>query len=829
MRYSKLNSVLLGSVLLPGLFSTPARAQRLADSVFHADVKPNWLADGHRFWYRVQTGAQTHEFIMVDADRGTREPAFDAVKLAAALSQKTGQRLRADNLPLNGLDFPGPNLLRFDAGGKNWRCDLTDYTLTPDPDPVAGENSVRQLPAPRPSVNTGAQTSLNFINRTPGDVELFWIDAGGDRRPYGTIAAGGAHEQNTYAGHVWLVTNPAGGQLAVFVAPANGGNAIIGGAPPAAGADLPRRGGRGERPREPATSPDGTWTAFIRANNVYVRNESTGSELPLSTTGTDGDSYGGDFHWSPDSRKLVVMQTIKGEARTVYLIESSPKDQLQPKLLHYDYNKPGDKLPVPRPRLFDVAARRQIPVPDDLFTNAWSVEEVRWWPDSSRFTFLFNQRGHQTLRIVGVEAQTGRARAVVDEHSPTFIDYSGKAFSHYDDATHEIIWMSERDGWNHLYLYDAATGAVKNQITKGEWVVRGVDYVDEANRQIWFHAGGIRPGQDPYYIHYGRVNFDGTGLVVMTAGDGTHQAEFSSDRKYLVDTWSRVDAPPVTELRRSSDGSLVRQLEQAEIGQLARGGWPAPERFVAKGRDGVTDIYGVIIRPANFDPQKKYPVVEDIYAGPQDSYTPKAFKAVPGDQEMADHGFIVVQLDGMGTSNRSKAFHDVCWKNLADAGFPDRIPWIKAAAARHPEMDLSRVGIYGTSAGGQDAMRALLDHGDFYRVAVADCGCQDNRMDKVWWNEQWMGWPVDASYAHSSNVDDAHKLQGKLLLMVAELDHNVDPASTMQVVNALEKADKDFEMLVVTGSDHGTASTPYGKKRRAEFLEQNLLGAGPRP
>jgi dipeptidyl aminopeptidase/acylaminoacyl peptidase len=815
----------IAAIILLLAFTIPVSAQRGDASVFRADIKPNWLADGHRFWYRVQTGAQTHDFILVDAEIGTRQPAFDAPKLATALQKETGQPMRADNLPLNNLDFSGANILRFDVDGKIWRCNLDDYSLAPDMTPLAGENALRSLPAPHPSLRTGDETSLNLINRTTNEVEVFWIDPSGDRQPYGSIAANGEREMHTYAGHVWLVTTITGVQLAVFETPDNGGEAIIGGAQTIARENNFR--GRGGRKPDNVTSPDGNWTAFVRDNNVFVRNEQNRNEFALSTNGTDGDFYGDDFHWSPDSKKLVATQTIKGEGRKVYLIESSPKDQLQPKLLSYDYNKPGDKIPIPRPRLFDLDAKKQVPVPDDLFTNAWSVDEIRWWPDSSRFTFLFNQRGHQHLRIISVDATNGVASAIVDEHSQTFIDYSGKEFSDYDDATHEIVWMSERDGWNHLYLYDAATGAVKNQITKGEWVVRAVDFVDQTNRQIWFRASGIVPGQDPYYIHYCRVNFDGTGLVVMTAGDGTHSVEFSPDRKYLVDSWSRVDAPPLTELRRSSDGKLICELEHADDSRLVRSGWQQPERFVAKGRDGVTDIYGVIFRPRNFDPKKKYPIVEDIYAGPQDSFTPKAFRTSYGQQETADLGFIVVQMDGMGTSNRSKKFHDVCFKNIADAGFPDRILWIKAAAAKHKEMDLSRIGIYGTSAGGQDAMRALLDHGDFYKVAVADCGCHDNRMDKIWWNEQWMGWPVDDSYARSSNVDDAYKLQGKLLLMVGELDHNVDPSSTMQIVNALEKAGKDFDMLIVTGADHGVVSTPYGKKRLQEYLVQNLLGNQP--
>ena len=703
-----------------------------------------------------------------------------------------------------------------------WRCDLANYSLTPDTNSTAGDSGVRRLPAPRPSLRTGDETTVNFLNRTASDVKLFWLDPAGERQLYGIIPAGGERAQSSYAGHVWLVTTGAGDQLAVFEAVENGGDAIIGGSQPVTRENVRRRPGR-NRPRPEGASPDGNWTAFIRNENIFLRDTQTGNEFTLSTNGSAGDFYDESFHWSPDSKKLVATQTIKGEARTVYLVESSPKDQLQPKLLSYDYNKPGDKIPVPRPRLFDVASKQQIPVPDDLFTNAWSIDELRWWPDSSRFTFLFNQRGHQVLRIVSVDAQSGQARAIVDERSQTFIDYSGQEFSQYLDATHEIIWMSERDGWNHLYLCDAATGVVKNQITKGEWVVRGVDFVDETNRQIWFRAGGIRPGQDPYYIHYCRVNFDGTGLTILTEGDGTHQADFSPDRKFFVDTWSRVDAPPVTELRRSSDGKLVCDLEHAGDHRLIKAGWQAPERFVAKGRDGVTDIYGVIFGPTNFDPKKKYPVVEDIYAGPQDSFAPKTFKPFYSQQEIAELGFIVVQMDGMGTANRSKKFHDVCWKNLADAGFPDRILWIKAAAAKHKEMDLSRIGIYGGSAGGQNAMRALLDHGDFYKVSVADCGCHDNRMDKIWWNEQWLGWPMDDSYVRSSNVADAWKLQGKLLLMVGELDHNVDPSSTMQVVNALEKANKDFDFIEITGSDHGSAETPYGKKRRAEFLVQNLL------
>jgi dipeptidyl aminopeptidase/acylaminoacyl peptidase len=340
---------------------------------------------------------------------------------------------------------------------------------------------------------------------------------------------------------------------------------------------------------------------------------------------------------------------------------------------------------------------------------------------------------------------------------------------------------------------------------------------------IWFRAGGIRAGQNPYFVHHCRVNFDGTGLVILTEGDGSHRIDWSPDRRHFIDTWSRVDLANVSELR-DAEGKLICELERAQ----PDADWKPPQRFTAKGRDGATDIYGVIFRPTNFDPAKKYPVIEEIYAGPHDSFVPVAFREWYKAQEIAEIGFIVVQIDGMGTSNRSKAFHDVCWKNLGDSGFPDRIVWLQAAAEKHGEMDLTRVGIYGGSAGGQSALRALQAHGDFYKVAVADCGCHDNRMDKIWWNEQWMGWPVGPHYAEQSNVTNAAKTQGNLLLFVGELDRNVDPSSTMQVVNALEKANKDFDLIVMTGTGHGSAENPYGIRRRRDFFVRHLLGVEPR-
>jgi dipeptidyl aminopeptidase/acylaminoacyl peptidase len=397
--------------------------------------------------------------------------------------------------------------------------------------------------------------------------------------------------------------------------------------------------------------------------------------------------------------------------------------------------------------------------------------------------------------------------------------------------------MSERDGWNHLYLYDGATGRVKNQITKGEWVVRGVERVDEEKRQILFSASGMYPGKDPYFVHHYRIDFDGSNLTPLTEADANHDVSFSSDMTYYVDNYSRVDLPNILELRRTSDRSLVATLEKGDIASLLAAGWKAPEVFVAKGRDGKTDIWGVIVRPTTFDPKKKYPVIENIYAGPHSSFVPKSFwpfgphssgDKVIGMQELAEMGFIVVQIDGMGTANRSKAFHDVAWMNVGDAGFPDRILWHKAAAAKYPYYDVTRVGIYGGSAGGQNSLGGLLFHPDFYKVAVSYAGCHDNRMDKIGWNEQWMGWPLDDRYGRSSNVDNAYKLQGQVLLVVGELDMNVDPASTMQVVNALIKANRIFDLLVVPGGEHGAGRTngpvDYAQRKQYDFFVRHLQG-----
>lgn len=908
--------------------------QRTANRVFRLRVEPQWNTAGTAFWYRIETGPDTHEFLWVDAERGERKAAFDHGKLAAALQAAVRPELAppiaATRLPLERLEFSADQQrLRFRAFETDWEWRLADHTLR-RLDPADQEAARPDAPANPPdrrgaadrleasgpalapqetwqrSMDGGEETTVLFVNATVNEIELWWVPAEGPERSYGRLAAGAKRQQHTFAGHAWRIADPKGENRALFVASATPSVARIDArtkaprAPtPAASPDAvdrktkgngdsrrvdndktrvassrsanrqnpgrqnPGRENPGRGPR--SQSPDGRWTLEVVDFNLQLverrKDKSAGNSLPagpdkpaspdtpagpdsgedveqaadgdvLTSDGTVEDAYGGPFLWSPDGRFVVAWQTLAAPEREVHLIESSPRDQLQPKLHTFPYAKPGDPLPQRRPRIVSLVERRVVPLASELeeilAAPTWSLDGPRWRPDSSGFTFTHHQRGHQLTRVFSLTPTTGAFRVVIEERSPTFFDYAHKQFLHWLDQTGEALWMSERDGHNHLYLYDTANGSVKHQITRGDWVVRGVERVDEEKRQLWLRVSGMDPQQDPYQLHLIRIGLDGSGLTRLTRSDGSHRWRFSPDGRFLLATWSRVDQPPVVELRRSDTGELVCEVERADVSRLIETGWRAPERFVAKGRDGRTDIHGVVIRPANFDPARRWPVVEQIYAGPQSAYVPKEWGSQGGPRQIAELGFVVVMIDGMGTSQRSKAFHDVCHKNLGDAGFPDRIAWIRALGAQYPELDLSRVGLYGGSAGGQNAVRGLIAHGDFYRVAVADCGCHDNRMDKVWWNELWMGWPVGPHFEEQSNAAQAHRLSGRLLLIVGELDRNVDPASTMQVVDALVRADKDFDLLVIPGAGHGAAETPYGRRRRADFLVRHLLGVEPR-
>ena len=437
----------------------PAFRELTRDAVFRDDVKPTWLQDGERCWYRVRTSKDSFEFVLVDALAGSRTPAFDHARLAGALGDALNRKVEAANLPFDRLEFDNQaQAISFYCEGRGWSCDLSTYALTMN-DAVSDESSrlptLRRL---RPSQSGGEETFVRFFNRLNESVDLYWVDTERKRHAYGTIKSGQSHEQRTFAGHVWLVERTSDKQpVALFAATDSRKDAVIDGT--GSKIELRSRRGRGQAPRSGerpgVLAPNGRWRATINDHNVQLWDEVSGESHQLSQSGTEEDPFIDRLYWSPDSQKLVAIQRRVGQDRTVHMIESSPEDQLQPKLHSMTYAKPGDRLPLPRPRLFNVDRRERIPVSDELFPNAWSVSELRWKSDSSRFTFLYNQRGHQVLRIIAVDAETGETGAIIDERSATFIDYAYKKYSHYVEDKHEIVWMSERDGWNHLYLIDA--------------------------------------------------------------------------------------------------------------------------------------------------------------------------------------------------------------------------------------------------------------------------------------------------------------------------------------------------------------------------------------
>lgn len=800
------------------------------DLVVNVPGPAHWIGDVHRFWYAhtVKGGA---EFMIVDADTATKKVAFDHARLADAINKATGGHYSALRLPFEpmltqrgagarrraGAPQSAPltfvdneKAISFGENGSMYRCDLGAYTCA----------------------KTGPISAGAFgRSRASEDLEPEQISPegpGGD--PVDGLAWQPPASQEDDTGRFGRLPRACGNR------PDRSRSQDRELAPPVQYNVGSQIGGQVPAPKpETCDSFDGKWQAYVQGFNVFLKPVGDGQPVQLSFNGSEDNYYSlRSVAWSPDSKKIVAYQTHPGFDREVVYIESSPSDQLQPKHMVVHYAKPGDQVDIAHPVLFDVATRKATEIDTALFPNPYNLTTPVWWKDSRGFTFEYNQRGHQAYKVIEVNAATGTARALIDEETQSFFYYNnlgpglsaGRKYRYDVNDGKEIIWASERDGWEHLYLYDGVSGKVKNQITKGDWLVREVVRVDEAKRQIWFVAGGSIAGQDPYFTQYCRINFDGTGLTRLTDADGMHTATFSKDHAYFVDSWQRVDLAPVAELRRSEDGKLVLALDKGDTSALTAAGFRPPEVFVAKGRDGKTDIWGTITKPLNFDPTKKYPVIENIYAGPQGSFVPKTFSAVAPDQALAELGFIVVHIDGMGTSNRSKAFHDVAWKNLGDAGFPDRILWHKAAAAKYPWYDTTRVGIFGTSAGGQNSLGALLFHPEFYKVVVTNSGCHDNRMDKMWWNEQWMGYPIGPQYEASSNVVNASKLQGHALIVIGEMDSNVDPASSLQVINALVKAHKHFDMLYIPGQNHGVGVLA-NEHYRDDYFVHHLLGVEP--
>jgi dipeptidyl aminopeptidase/acylaminoacyl peptidase len=614
----------------------------------------------------------------------------------------------------------------------------------------------------------------------------------------------------------------------------------------------PRQPDPTELPASERPSPDHKLLAFVRNHNMWVRVAATGEEIQLShdgehffdyatplpsptlmvAQGTEDVVQAPAVFWSPDSRRIATYVMDQRNFPRLTITQSAPPDQFRPKYFSYAYPLPVDwVLPTAKLVVFDIPLRREtIVAAKPLVQLYYGGPTVEWFSDGQRFQYREVDRGYTGVRINEVDAKTGVSRTAVEEKgSPDFLIDTSILVTRAINDGRERIWSSERDGWNHFYLYDAQTDAVKNQITKGDWVIRSIAHVDEQARVLYFSASGREAGRDPYLRHVYRVHLDGTGLTLLTPEDADHAASFSPDGKYFVDSFSRVDLPAVSVIRSAEDGRIIKDLEKADISKLTAMGWKLPEPFKAKAADGKTDLYGVIWRPTNFNPSKKYPIVENIYTGPQGAFVPKTFAAYHNQQQaIAELGFITVFVDGRGTALRSRAFRAFAYHNLGfGAGGDDHITVFKQMAAKYPYIDLTRVGVWGHSAGGYDSTHAILTHPEFYKVAVSSAGCHDNRMDKATWNEQWMGWPVDKNYEEVSNYTLAPRLQGKLFLAHGDVDENVPMPATIKLVDALVKANKDFEFLIMPNRPHGFGNDPYFVRRRWDYFVKNLLGVDP--
>lgn len=626
-------------------------------------------------------------------------------------------------------------------------------------------------------------------------------------------------------------------------------------------------GDRAGEPENEVPSPDGQWFAFVRDHDLFVRGGPDGREIRLTDDGEADNDYatplpsplpgagirsnrpmpsGPAVIWSPDGTRLITHRIDSRDAGRFHLVQSVPLDgSLRPALHSYVYPLPGDDN-TPRVELiiFDLDQRKRLPVsgvtPPLLYYGTPLRAETVWWSEDGSEVYLFTrERGYLSYTLWSVNAETGDARRLVSEESETgiepYIAHGGDHNIRVIGQGQQVVWYSQRDGWGHLYLYDR-DGRLIRQLTAGPWSVVAVKHVDEANDWIYFTAVGREAGRDPYFQHLHRTRLDADGEPeLLTPEDASHDVSFAPSGRYFVDGYSRVDQAPIAVLR-TADGDRTLELERADISRLLATGWRPPERFSFKARDGVTDVYGVLLLPTHFDSAGKLPVIDDIYAGPQTNRAPVSFGGSSSTsaglnagfwhaQALAELGFAVVSIDGLGMPYRAKAFHDRSYRDLGDAGLAEHILGIRHLAERYPFLDLDRVGIFGHSAGGYSSAHAILKYPEFYKVAVSSAGNHDHRLDKATWVERYMGLPVGEHYVEQANSTLAANLRGKLLLIHGEMDENVHPASTMRLVNALIQANKDFDLLIYPNQPHGVSGEPYFIRRRWDYFVRHLLGA----
>jgi dipeptidyl-peptidase-4 len=567
-------------------------------------------------------------------------------------------------------------------------------------------------------------------------------------------------------------------------------------------------------------SPDGKWRVTLKEGNVLLAEEAKPESVrALTQEGTPQDGWVGPVSWAPDGRHFALWRERVVPVRTYTVVDSvkgTKKD--------IPYEKPGDDKTERRPWVFAIGAESPSTPDRSALPLTMNTDRLDWTADGHRLRSQFVKRGFTGHGLVEYSTETRRWRTLLSEEDPKFVYTYGSRFRR-DLDERRTLWASERTGFNQLYLVDLPSGQTLHAVTSGPGLVKHVIDVDVKTGELLYIGLGRHPEENPYHHHLFRTDLQGRPPLDLTPGDAHHTVDFSPGRRYFIDTASRVDLAPTFTLRASADGRALATLASGNLDRLKAAGWQEPIRFHTKDREGKFDIWGVVNRPYPFDPGKKYPVLEHIYAGPQDSFVPTGFALWNNNhREPTLKGFYVVQIDGRGTWNRGREFHQEAWQNLKDAGFPDRIRWLREFAQREPAMDLGRVGIFGGSAGGQNTVHALLLHGDFYKAGAADCGCYDNRIDKLWWNEQWMGYPIGPAYAANSCATEASRLRGHLFLTVGESDTNVDVKCTYDLRDALLAAGKKdlFELEVVPGAGHGACEQPAMRAKRLQFFINQL-------
>ncbi len=748
---------LITAMILPGAAQSRATVTAADDAraeqylgyhttplVSNGPVQANWLPND-RFWYRNVTAAGS-EFILVDAARATRAPAFNHSAVAATLTSAMSRLVTAARLPFTQITFAADNQsFSFDSDLKHWTCDLQGAACTSADRPARIPNSV--------------------------------------------------------------------------------------------------------------LSPDGKLAAFIREYNLWVRDVATGADQQLTTDGIKDYGYATDnagwsrsdspvLVWSPDSKKIATFQQDQRKTGDMYLVNTVAG---HPTLQAWKYPLPGDEfvttiervvIAVDGPKVTRLKMgqdQHRSTLCDDVKCGGEWVD-VQWHPDSSQVSFVSTSRNHQQANLRVADVATGAIREVLEEKGETFLESgNGKVNWKYLPGSNEAIWFSQRENWGHLYMHDLQTGKQKYPITSGEGNVTQLTRVDEANRMLYFQGVGRERGRDPYFRHFYRVSMDGKSAQLLTPEDADHTVSLSLSGKYFVDNYSKPDVAS-TSVLRDATGKIVLPLEKADLSRLLATGWQPPMPITVKDRGGVGDLYGLMYRPTNFDPTKKYPIVNNIYPGPQTgSVGGRSFSAARGDaQAIAELGFIVVQIDGMGTPWRSKRFHAAYYGDMGDNTLPDQVAGMKELAARYSWIDIDRAGIYGHSGGGFATAAAMFKYPDFFKVGVSQAGNHDNRVYEDDWAEKWQGLlekrpDGTTNYDSQANQNFAKNLKGKLLLAHGSMDNNVPFYSTLLVVNELIKFNRDFDLIVFPNRGHGFGNEPYMVRRRWDYFVKHLMGVDPPP